>query len=54
MKTEEMERRLTRNGPNGTGMGSRHYHIWLRDDRPGWREWVCAVCAYVWGVKRSG
>ena len=51
MKTEELERRLRANGPNERGVGSMHSHIWVKDDRPGWREWVCVVCAMVWGVK---
>ena len=32
------------------GTGERHHHLWVRDDRPGWREYVCLVCARSFGV----
>ena len=28
----------------------RHAHMWKRDDRDGYREYVCVVCAYSFGI----
>lgn len=30
-----------------------HRHVWVRDDRPGWREYVCLACGLVLGVKET-
>jgi hypothetical protein len=30
---------------------SAHNHVWVKDDRPGWRSWVCVACAYSFEVK---
>lgn len=25
-------------------------HVWVRDDRPGWRGWLCLSCAVYWAI----